>query len=983
MAEALAGLSLAANILQVVQFSTAVIARLEDYRSRTGSLPDTYDHINNKLPALIHKLKETEAAATKGAFSEDDRRVLLPIVAGCEKQIKALGEVLAKALPKNEDSGIKRGFKAVGSLRYDTRVEKMAKEIESYVVTLTYFAVATKNFEPLPRPPPDATCPFPRDPHFVHRAVLDDVISKQQPGSKVALVGLGGIGKSQIANEYAHRVRDTSPSTWVFWVYADSLASFEDDYKRIAEKVGIVGWNDKDANIAKLVHTWFTNEANGNWILIIDNADDLDVFKATPSHSVTASNETGRTAPSTVPTPQLQDFIPSSRNGSILITSRNRDVAFHFTCSYPQILPVEPMSESEATALLKSKLVGTFAHDEMVELVKALCYMPLAISQAAAYISQRAPRESVKTYLERMKKGDKEAGQLLENDLPEAGRDRQRTNSIVATWQITFQYVRKTKPSAARLLSLICLFNGQRVPTPLLETEYIGNIMTTEMPVSSTVPWWKRRGGFRHRKQQAEMPKPNYDFKDDWLTLTDLSLVDSQPPGLWLTMHPLVQFTTRKWLELHGELKVWKNIYFTLLKICFLPRHVATIDEEDLMYTFLFSHAEAAIAYRPAGGEELENWAIVMYKAGAYARPGDAYAAEKMNRAALEVFQVVRGVEDEHTLRAASQLGWALNWLRKHEEAEEIYRRVLECRLRVLGPDHKNTIRSLHSVASTLMLQKKFEDAYAMHMRAFDAEERKFGLAHEMFYVRISLTALEYLLDHAFKQATAVQRRKFETKRKATGKEDDDEHHYLGTYLQHEGKYHEAEAHHRFALERRLERLGPEHAKTVESQVEVAHALKGQTRYKEAVILYRQALDHCAKPQEEKDEYTLSIMEHLANGLAKEGTFEEAEELSYQVIEGRMKLLQTNMSNLFEGFHTLADVLYEQNRYEEALPYYETAYFGQEEHTGKDHEDTEEFLRDYTKVKEMIEGKSKDKAPDGQLRTDAVALEITADSMGM
>lgn len=147
MAEAIATLSLVANIIQVVQFGNAVIARLEDYRSRTGELPEAYEHISNKLPALIHKLEETHTAADNGAISAKDRKVLLPIVAGCDKQIKALGDVLAKALPKDGDSGVKRGFKAVGSLRYDTKVERMAKVIESYVVTLTYFAVATKNIE--------------------------------------------------------------------------------------------------------------------------------------------------------------------------------------------------------------------------------------------------------------------------------------------------------------------------------------------------------------------------------------------------------------------------------------------------------------------------------------------------------------------------------------------------------------------------------------------------------------------------------------------------------------------------------------------------------------------------------------------------------------------------------------------------------------------------------------------------------------------
>ncbi|KAF2195357.1 hypothetical protein K469DRAFT_544039, partial [Zopfia rhizophila CBS 207.26] len=67
---------------------------------------------------------------------------------------------------------------------------------------------------------PFSTVPFARDPDFVDRPeILAWVRDKcAGPGARAALVGLGGVGKSQLAIQYAHRVRDATPRTFVFWV---------------------------------------------------------------------------------------------------------------------------------------------------------------------------------------------------------------------------------------------------------------------------------------------------------------------------------------------------------------------------------------------------------------------------------------------------------------------------------------------------------------------------------------------------------------------------------------------------------------------------------------------------------------------------------------------------------------------------------------------------------------------------------------------
>jgi hypothetical protein len=79
--------------------------------------------------------------------------------------------------------------------------------------------------------------------------------------------------KSQLAIEYAYQVRDWSPDTWVFWVHASSAERFEEGYRNIARSVKMAGWGNLEVDILRLVNSWLSDEANGQWLMIIDNAD--------------------------------------------------------------------------------------------------------------------------------------------------------------------------------------------------------------------------------------------------------------------------------------------------------------------------------------------------------------------------------------------------------------------------------------------------------------------------------------------------------------------------------------------------------------------------------------------------------------------------------------------------------------------------------------------------------------------------------------
>jgi hypothetical protein len=130
------------------------------------------------------------------------------------------------------------------------------------------------------------------------------------------------------------------------------------------------------------------------------------------------------------------------------------------------------MDYTGAQALLQKKLGDKVDNDGTAELAAALEFMPLALVQAAAYIRQRAPRCSVRQYLEQFRKSDIEKTSLLNHEAGRLRRDREAKNSVIITWQISFDHVRQVRPSAADLLSLMSFFDRQGIPQFLLDRQH-------------------------------------------------------------------------------------------------------------------------------------------------------------------------------------------------------------------------------------------------------------------------------------------------------------------------------------------------------------------------------------------------------------------------------------------------------------------------------------------------------------------------------
>lgn len=139
MAEALAVISVAANIIQLVDFSSKVIRRLDEFQISLGEIPKSFRHFSAELPVLKVALEKIRDAREAGSLEQETERALIPALNGCKEQIQLLDVLLATILPEATDSRLKRGKKAVLSLNQESKVERISKILHSYIRTLTFY----------------------------------------------------------------------------------------------------------------------------------------------------------------------------------------------------------------------------------------------------------------------------------------------------------------------------------------------------------------------------------------------------------------------------------------------------------------------------------------------------------------------------------------------------------------------------------------------------------------------------------------------------------------------------------------------------------------------------------------------------------------------------------------------------------------------------------------------------------------------------
>jgi hypothetical protein len=150
MAEALVVVGTVASIVQLVDFGSKVLLRLDEFQSSIGEIPKSFQHIKAELPVLLDTLEKTKTAIETGSVQDETKKALLPAIDGCRTQIEVLDILIRKVLPLPHDSWRERSRKAVSSLRQDGKVKKIRTDLQGYIQTLTYYhAAASSTLRPL------------------------------------------------------------------------------------------------------------------------------------------------------------------------------------------------------------------------------------------------------------------------------------------------------------------------------------------------------------------------------------------------------------------------------------------------------------------------------------------------------------------------------------------------------------------------------------------------------------------------------------------------------------------------------------------------------------------------------------------------------------------------------------------------------------------------------------------------------------------
>src|SRR5581483_8466403 len=319
--------------------------------------------------------------------------------------------------------------------------QEQAQLFEAYTIT----ALNTSFHQP----------PYKRNPYFTGRGdQLKQLHTLLSAGKQVALTqaisGLGGIGKTQLALEYAYRYQKSYHD--IFWASADTEEALIASSVRFAEILHLPEVKEADQNKVKAaVCRWF--QKHTNWLLVVDNIEDLHL---------------------------LPSFVPENRQGAVLLTTRRQ-----VTEPVAQALELEILPEEDAILFLLKRtkvleldasLEDASASDIEVARVitRLLGNLPLALDQAGAYILETMcgiAEYVVLFHTHRERLLQRRIAESIPTDHPD---------SVTTTFELNFQQVQRRNPAAADLLYLCAYLAPDAIAEEVLTAEapFLGPVLS-------------------------------------------------------------------------------------------------------------------------------------------------------------------------------------------------------------------------------------------------------------------------------------------------------------------------------------------------------------------------------------------------------------------------------------------------------------------------------------------------------------------------
>ncbi|MFG3047377.1 FxSxx-COOH system tetratricopeptide repeat protein [Streptomyces sp. NPDC048202] len=535
-----------------------------------------------------------------------------------------------------------------------------------------------------------------RNPDFAGRETeitrLRERLVKESKAVPQALHGMGGVGKTQLALEYAHRFSDQYDLVW--WIDAEQPDEIPVRYAELADHLGLAKPDaGTEANARALLSHLAIRE---RWLLILDNAEDPD---------------------------QIEPWLAEG-SGHTLITSRNPNWA-----GTARTTPLNVFTRTDSLTYLQGQVDGM--NDEQADSLAAdLGDLPLALAQAAGVIANGGL--SLDLY-----------HQLLATNttrILEKGGAPGYPASVAATVTIAVNRLTEHHPHTVALLHLVALLGPEPIRNGWLEA--VRPRLTT-IPGDPADPMWlhealsplSRYGLARtesesfqvHRLTQAVVrdqtpPDQAAAIRDDAITLlAAVNPGDPQSPDFWPGWAALIPHLTAPHLTATEQ----PELRPTLLRAAhYLIRSGQTRTARDLT-------AAAHTAWATdLGQDHPDTLTAAQFLGHATAYLGGHAEARRIIEDTLARRRRTLGDDHPDTLQSANDLASALHSFDEQVESRRMDEDTLARRRRVLGDDHPDTLESAHNLAATLYSLGEHAETRRMEEDTLARQRRTLGDDH-------------------------------------------------------------------------------------------------------------------------------------------------------------------------------------------------------------------------------------------------------------
>ena len=600
----------------------------------------------------------------------------------------------------------------------------------------------------------------------------------------------------------------------VFWVHASSPERFYQSISQIAQNCHVRGHDDPKADVPQLVKAWLARDDHGAWLMILDNADDTEIFFS--SSEVTSPKPAGTDRIASKG--NLARYIPECSHGSILVTTKNKETGVRLTRGRG-ILEVGHMDLTESRKLMQEILEDDGPNPDHLDILTArLEYLPLALVQSAAFIQERSM--TVARYLHLLDQSDSTLVELLSEPFEAVGRDSSIPNAVTATWMVSFKHIQEQYPNASDLLSLMSFFDRQGIPKAFLSH------------------WIAPKDGQDRAPKGEDRAMGILELEKALGVLKGFSFVSEGTTDENLNIHRLVQLVMRKWLIRQETSGAWAGQALTTVSELYPPGSYANwkVCEDYLPHAYVvLSHENSSSpAEAITRGSLLHNTALFMLYRGQWNK------VEGLQVQAVAMRRRVFGTEHPSTLTSMANLAstyWNQGWW---AEAEKLFVQVMETSSRVLGEEHPSTLTSVAGLALTYRNQGRWTEAEKLNVQVMETRKRVLGEEHPSTLTSMSNLALTYQNQGRWTEAEKLNVQVMETRKRVLGEEHPDtliSMANLASTYQNQGRWTEAEKLGMQVIEIKRRVLGEEHPDTLASMNILALTLKFQGRDDEALEL--------------------------------------------------------------------------------------------------------------------------------------------------